>query len=792
MINNYIKIAWRNLLKNKAFSSINIIGLAIGMAGALLIALWLQNMLSMDRFHKKGDRLYVISNRDMNQGQMWAWVNTPKIMGPTLKKDFPDIEKFTRYDQFNNFLTTYNNKKIVSQVAFVDPGFFDMFSFPIVKGNKNKLLQNANSVVLTQKFAETLFGNSDPVGKTIKIDSVNLVTVDAVLQDLPNNTSMQFDYLLSWEYAKKIGYTDDNWQNNSIETYVLLRETTPLEAFNNKIRLVSQNHINVGNNEIRSTNEIFAFPYQDAYLYNKSVNGTYTAGRIQLVHLFTWIGSFILLVACINFMNLSTARSERRAKEVGVRKVVGADRKSLIAQFIVESVLISFAAMILAVGCIILILPAFNNLVEKNLHISLLSGSNWLFLIIFTIITGVLAGSYPAFFLSSFKPLKTLKGKLNSYKRGLSVRSILVILQFSIAIILTIATIIIFQQIQHTKDRDRGYDDNGLLVSSISGELEKNYLNLRNELLASNAVVSVSKNMSPVTDRYSNGMGFSWPGSSESDKKVSFNRFSTDADAVENLGFTLLSGRDIDIYKYKTDSNAMLLTETAVKSMRLQNPIGQVIHGDREDWTVVGVIKDFIVDSPYGETLPMIIFGPKSWFTNIHYRLNPNNSTVNNLKTVADIFKKFNPDYPFEYKFIDKNFEAKFKETQSIGTLSMLFAVLTIFISCLGLFALIAYMAETRMKEIAVRKVLGASIGQLTSLLSVDFIKLVLIAILIASPIAWWVMDNWLQDYNYRIEIQWQYFAAAGLMAILISLATISFQTIKAALANPVDSLRDE
>lgn len=792
MINNYIKIAWRNLLKNKAFSSINIIGLAIGMAGALLIALWLQNMLSMDRFHMKGDRLYVISNRDMNQGQMWAWVNTPKIMGPTLKKDFPDIEKFTRYDQFNNFLTTYNNKKIVSQVAFVDPGFFDMFSFPIVKGNKNKLLQNANSVVLTQNFAETLFGNSDPVGKTIKIDSVNLVTVDAVLQDLPNNTSMQFDYLLSWEYAKKIGYTDENWQNNSIETYVLLRETTPLEAFNNKIRLVSQNHINVGNNEIRSTNEIFAFPYQDAYLYNKSVNGAYTAGRIQLVHLFTWIGSFILLVACINFMNLSTARSERRAKEVGVRKVVGADRKSLIAQFIVESVLISFAAMILAVGCIILILPAFNNLVEKNLHISLLSGSNWLFLIIFTIITGVLAGSYPAFFLSSFKPLKTLKGKLNSYKRGLSVRSILVILQFSIAIILTIATIIIFQQIQHTKDRDRGYDDNGLLVSSISGELEKNYLNLRNELLASNAVVSVSKNMSPVTDRYSNGMGFSWPGSSESDKKVSFNRFSTDADAVENLGFTLLSGRDIDIYKYKTDSNAMLLTETAVKSMRLQNPIGQVIHGDREDWTVVGVIKDFIVDSPYGETLPMIIFGPKSWFTNIHYRLNPNNSTVNNLKTVADIFKKFNPDYPFEYKFIDKNFEAKFKETQSIGTLSMLFAILTIFISCLGLFALIAYMAETRMKEIAVRKVLGASIGQLTSLLSVDFIKLVLMAILIASPIAWWVMDNWLQDYNYRIEIQWQYFAAAGLMAILISLATISFQTIKAALSNPVDSLRDE
>lgn len=792
MIKNYIKIAWRNLLKNKAFSSINIIGLAIGMAGALLIALWLQNMLSMDRFHEKSDRLHIISNRDMSQGQLWAWVNTPKIMGPTLKKDFPDIEKFTRYDQFNNFLTTYNNTKIMSQVAFVDPGFFDMFSFPLVKGSKNKLLQNANSVVLTQKFAKTIFGNTDPVGQTIKIDSVNLVTVDAVLQDLPNNSSMQFDYLLSWDYAKKIGYTDENWQNNSIETYVLLNEKTSLEAFNNKIRLVSQNHINVGKNEVKSTNEIFAFPYKDAYLYNKSINGKYTAGRIQLVHLFTWIGAFILFVACINFMNLSTARSERRAKEVGVRKVVGADRKSLVIQFLVESILISFGAMILAIICIILVLPAFNDLVEKNLHLSLLSGNTWFFLIIFSITTGILAGSYPAFFLSSFKPLKTLKGKLNSYKKGLNVRSILVILQFSIAIILTIATIIIFQQIQHTKDRDRGYTDNGLLVSSISGELDKNYLNLRNELLASNTVLSVSKNMSPVTDRYSNGMGFSWPGSNESDKKVSFNRFSSDADAVKNLGFTLLSGRDIDVYKYKTDSNAMLLTETAVKTMRLRDPVGQVVHGDGMDWTIVGVIKDFIVDSPFAETIPMVILGPNAWFTNIHYRLNPNNSTADNLKTIANIFKKFNPDYPFEYKFIDKNFEAKFKETQSIGTLSMLFAVLTIFISCLGLFALIAYMAETRMKEIAVRKVLGASIGQLTSLLSVDFIKLVLIAILIASPIAWWVMNNWLQDYNYRIEIQWQYFAIAGLMAVLISLATISFQTIKAALSNPVDSLRDE
>lgn len=792
MIRTYIKIAWRNLLKNKAFSAINILGLAIGMAGALLIALWLQNMLGMDRFHEKSERLYIISNRDTYQGELQAWTNTPKIMGPTLKTDFPEIESFTRIEQGDKFLTSYADKNVVSSVSFVDPGFFNMFSYPLLKGAKTNLLEDANSVVITEKYAKALFGNNDPIGKTIKIESKYLVTVQAIVKDPSSSSSIQFDYLLSWDLAKKMGYVDINWSNNSTYTYILLREGTSLVDFNAKIRLFSQNHINVGDNEIKSTNEIFAFPYKDTYLYDRSEQGAYTAGRIQLVRLFTWIGAFILLVACINFMNLSTARSERRAKEVGVRKVIGAQRKSLIFQFIVESILISIVAIILALVFIVLVLPAFNNLVEKNLTISILSGRTWLFLIGFTFVTGILAGSYPAFFLSSFKPLKTLKGKLNSYNKGLSIRSILVVIQFSIAIILTIATIIVSRQIQHTKDRDRGYNDNGLLATRFTGTLEKNYLSLRNELLASNAVIAVSKNMSPVTDRYSNGWGFSWQGSTENDKKFSFDRFSTDADAVKSLGFKLVAGRDIDVYKYATDSAAMLLTESAVKRMRLQNPLGQTVNGDGRDWTVVGIIKDFIVESPFQKNYPMIILGPHAWFTNIHYRLNPNKSTATNLKTIETIFKKFNPDYPFEYKFIDKNFEDKFKETRAIGTISMLFSGLTIFISCLGLFALIAYMAETRMKEIAVRKVLGASLTQVTSLLSIDFIKLVMIAILVASPIAWWLMEKWLQDYSYRIEIQWYYFLITGLMAILISIATISYQAIKAALSNPVDSLRNE
>ncbi|PUV22207.1 ABC transporter permease [Sphingobacterium athyrii] len=792
MIKTYIKIAWRNLLKNKAFSAINILGLAIGMAGALLIALWLQNMLGMDRFHEKSDRLYIISNRDIYQGELQAWTNTPKIMGPTLKNDFPEIESFTRIEQDDKFLTSYGDKNLVSSASFVDPGFFNMFSYPLLKGNKTNLLQDANSVVITEQYAKALFGDNDPIGKTIKIESKYLVTVQAIVKDPSSYSSLQFDYLLSWDLAKKMGYVDKNWSNNSTYTYVLLREGITLENFNAKIRLFSQNHINVGDNEIKSTNEIFAFPYKDTYLYDRSEQGEYTSGRIQLVRLFTWIGAFILLVACINFMNLSTARSERRAKEVGVRKVIGAQRKSLILQFIVESILISIAAMALALVFIVLVLPAFNNLVEKNLTISILSGNTWLFLMGFTLLTGILAGSYPAFFLSSFKPLKTLKGKLNTYDKGISIRSILVIVQFSLAIILIVATIIVYQQIQHTKNRDRGYNDNGLLATKFSGTLEKNYLSLKNELLTSNAVIAVSKNMSPVTNRYSNGWGFSWPGSTESDKKFSFDRFSTDADAIKNLGFKLIAGRDIDAYKYKTDSAAILLTESAVRKMRLTNPVGQTVNGDGRDWTVVGIIKDFVIESPFQESYPMIILGPHSWFTTIHYRLNTNRGIAENLKTIESIFKKFNPDYPFEYQFIDKTYEQKFKETKAIGTLAMVFAGLTIFISCLGLLALIAYMAETRMKEIAVRKVLGASVAQVTSLLSVDFIKLVIIAILIASPIAWWAMDKWLQDYSYRIQIQWHYFVIAGLMAILISMATISYQAIKAALSNPVDSLRDE
>lgn len=652
-------------------------------------------------------------------------------------------------------------------------------------------MTDPRSIVITEKKAKDLFGSEDPIGKIIKIDSVDQVQVQAVIKDLPANSSFDFEGLLSWEYAKTINYYDENWANNSIGTFVLLKNGVSLSDFNNKIKSFSRDHYTTDKNLTKSL-EIFAFPYKDHYLYNNGTGGEYKSGRIDLVKLFAWIGGFILLVACINFMNLSTAKSERRAKEVGVRKVIGADKKSLIFKFLTESIMISIFAMILTIIIVTIALPFFNELVQKNLSISFLTPKTWIFFFGFAMLTGILAGAYPAFFLSAFKPIQTLKGKFKATTKGVSVRSILVVLQFSLAIILIIATIIVSKQINYTKDRDRGYQENGLLYTEIEGNIGKNYQSIRQDLLNSNAVTSVSKNMSPITDRYSSGWGFTSDASIEEDKRINFNRFSSDADAVKNLGLTLVAGRDIDIYKFPTDSNAVVLNESAVKALKLDDPIGSIISGDAEKWTVVGVIKDFLMDSPFGKKEATVILGPNAWFNVIHYRLNPARSTSENLKTIEGIFKKYNSEYPFSYHFIDKVFENKFKETKAVGTISMLFAGLTIFISCLGLLALIAYMAETRMKEIAVRKVLGASVPQITSLLSFDFIKLVFISILIASPIAWWAMTNWLKDYEYRINVEWYYFVFAGIAAILISLATISFQSIKAALANPVNSLRDE
>ncbi|MEO6669525.1 MAG: ABC transporter permease [Ferruginibacter sp.] len=791
MLKNYLKIAFRNLWKSKGFSIINISGLAIGMASAILILLWIQNEMSHDTFHEKADRIYTANNRDKFNGQHWAWATTPTVMGPTVKSNYTsDVEDVVRSNN-TSFLLTVGDKHLNVQGNFVDTGFFNMFSFPLIKGNTSQALKGKYNIVITQKLSQKLFGSEEAMGKTIRIDSVDNFTVSAVMKDLPNNTAFKFEYLLPWSYREKVNTFDISWGNNSIQTYILLKPGINQNTFDAKIKNITIDHTK--NTASPSTTQVFTQLFSDQWLYSKSENGKYVGGRIEQVKVFSIIAIFILLIACINFMNLSTAKSEKRAKEVGIRKVVGAQKGWLIVQFISESIMIAFFAAILALIIVEISLPGFNQLVGKQLYIDFSNIYFWLAGIGFVLFTGLLAGSYPAFYLSSYQPVKVLKGTFKAAHALVTPRKILVVIQFSFAIALIICTIIVMHQVNYGQSRETGYEKDKLVYTFIQGDNEKHFDLIKNELLSSGAAVAVTKSMSPITQRWSDGWGFSWPGSKPGDNKVDFIRFSSDADFVKTMGVHLLEGRDIDIKNYPGDSNAVLLNETSVKIMNLKNPLGAIIREDEgASWKVVGVIKDYVFESPYQKIQQLMVFGPKAWFNAIHYRLNPSLPTERAIQMVKNIFEKYNPQYGFDYHFVDEDYAQKFSQEKRTATLSGLFAGLTIFISCLGLFGLATYTAQNRIKEIGVRKVLGASVTNITSLLSKDFLKLVIISFIIASPVAWYAMQSWLQTYNYRINIEWWVFAITGVLSVMIAIATVSYQAFKAAVANPIKSLRTE
>jgi ABC-type antimicrobial peptide transport system permease subunit len=784
MFKNFIKIAWRNLLRNKSFSLINISGLAIGMASAALILFWIQNELSYDQFHQNRDRLYQAYNRAVFDGKLWCWGSTPKIMSKTLKQDYSAVEQSCRTTSAN-FLFTLGDKHLNLEGNFTDPDFLTMFSFPLVAGNPKTALNTINAIVITQKLAKKLFGEQDAMGKVVRIDSVDHFTVTGVMKDLPNNTRFDFEYLMPWSYLKKTGGDDEYWGNNSVQTWVLTKPNVTEDQLNKQVLNITKSHSD------QKDQEVFMHPAAKWHLYSKFENGKITGGKIESVRLFAVIAAFILLIACINFMNLSTARSEKRAREVGIMKAIGAKKGSIITQFLGESILIAFIAGIIAIVIVQISMSGFNQLTDKQLFVPYGSIYFWLAGLGFVLFTGVIAGSYPAFFLSSFKPVSVLKGSFKKVDAAISPRKILVIVQFTFAIILIICTILIRDQMQYAQNRDLGYKKDNLVYTMMSGSIDKNFKMIRNELVSSGAAVSVTKTNSPVTQRWSDSWGFDWKGKDQS-QKIDFIMYNTDGDFVKTMGLQIAAGRDIDVNTYPTDSIAILLNEAAVKVTGFKDPIGQIIKRDNHNLVVVGVIKDFIIESPYQPIKAMIIQGPKSWFNVVHYKLNPNNTTAENLKRAEAVFKKYNPEYPFEYHFVDDEYSKKFNDEQKVGTLASLFAGLTIFISCLGLFGLAAYMAQNRQKEISVRKVLGASVSNLTGMLSKEFLMLVLISFAIASPIAWWGMHKWLETYTYRITIQIWVFVIAGLVTVIVALATVSFQSVKAALANPIKSLRNE
>lgn len=791
MIKSVLKTAWRSLLKGKSFSFINVAGLAIGMAGAILLLLWLQNEISFDKFHKNKDNLYEVYGLASNvDGNAVAIDVTSQPLGPALKEDYPEVQEQSRVADIKSFLFTSGNKSFTGiSGCFVDPSFLSMFSFPLIKGNKNDQLKNVYSITITEELSKKLFGDEEAVGKTIRIDSVDNFTVTGVLRDLPSNTRFNFEYLLPWDYLKKIGWNNDAWLSNNTPSYILLKPRTDVAAFNAKIRDISRQK--TGRRDVWTH---FIFPLKNWHLYSDFKNGKAVGGRIETVRVFGIIAAFILLIACINFMNLSTARSEKRAKEVGIRKVAGAGKSLLIGQFIMEAFVTALIAGIISLIIVQFVLPSFNTLINTQLSIPYESAYFWLAAILFIAITSLLAGSYPAFYLSSFKPASIFNKQFKRSNAVISPRKVLVVLQFTFAIVLIISTVVVRNQIEYAQDRDAGYSKNNLIQVNFAGNIDKNYSLIKQDLITKGIALSVTKTMTDLVRGGYHSWGLRWPNEIPKDTNTTITIYSEDADLVKTAGLHLLAGRDIDIYRYPDDSFSVLLNETAVKTMGLKDPVGQIINNpfDKIDWHIVGIVKDYVQGSPYDKIPPTMIYGPGAQFNMMQIKFNPSNGTAYNLAKAAKVFKAYNAAYPFDYRFVDEQYAKQFDDQQRTKTIAALFAFLAVFISCLGLFGLSAYVAESRIKEIGVRKVLGASVANITKLLSLDFVKLVIVSLLVASPVAWYAMNKWLEGYDYRIKISWDIFLAAGLLAIAIALITVSYQSIKAAIANPVKSLRSE
>ncbi len=786
MFKNYLKIAWRNLIRNKSFSLLNIVGLSIGLAVTALLLIWINFEMGIDQFHKNKERIYEVYNQAPLDGEIWTWNSTPKIMASVIKKDFPEVEGVTRYFYDTPFLFSKGDTRIKSTGTIVDPDFLKIFSFPLIEGNIETVLEDVNSVVITETFAKKIFGNEPAVGKMVKIDNADSFMVTGVLKDLPVNTGFNFEFLIPWKYLIQKGQDDENWGNNSIGTYVMLKKGTDYETFSKKIKTLRKSYDKESPDMVT-----FLYPWSRYWLYSEFENGKEVGGRIDLIRMFGIIAAIILIIACINFMNLSTARSEKRAKEVGIRKTVGAKKGALVVQFLGESILISFLAAILALVIVQVSLSPFSTLIEKPLSLDLTNIWFWLSAFGVIVFTGVLAGSYPALYLSGFEPSQVLKGTFKKMNTPITPRKVLVVFQFSVAIILITATMIVGQQLQKVEDRQSGYAKNNLIYTIMEGDTEKNYTLIKDELLASGTAVSVTKTGSPITETWSNTWGFQWKGKDEENKTL-VHRFPADDAVAKTMGIELIVGRDFNLNEFSTDSTAAIINESAVELMNFEDPIGQIIRDNGIDWHIIGVVKDFVMNSPFQKVEPMVIEGAKGFFNVIHIKLDQEVKTTESIAKAEAIFRKFNPEYPFNYEFVDQAYAEKFNDEKRTGQLVSLFTLLTIFISCLGLFGLASYMAENRIKEIGIRKVLGASVHSITALLSMDFLKLILVSLVIAIPTSWYFMSGWLESFAYRIAISWWTFALAGILALGIALATIGYQAIRAASSNPVKSLRTE
>lgn len=786
MILHYFKIATRFLLKNRQYTFINVAGLTVGMAAFLLIFLWIQDEYRYDDFHKNRNRIYELWNRGHFAEKLSCWSVTPRVAATALRSDCPEVEKACRVNWTQISRLSTGATKTDASGNVVDPEFLEMFTFPLRSGNLQTALREPGNIVITEKLAKRLFGTADAMGKTIRHNNETNFIVSGIAADPPPNTRFNFEFLLPWSFMEPAGQADDNWGNNSTKNYVLVHTGASLDALQARVKGFRKKY-----EKDYDGDEMFLYPMERWRLYSNFENGVESGGRIETVSIFSIIAAIILLIACINFMNLSTARSEKRAREVGIRKTAGAPRYALMFQFLAESVSLSLISFVFALGIVQLSLPFFNELTGKQLAVDYASPLFWMGALGFVLFAGILAGWFPAFYLSSFNPVKVLKGVKRAGRSAINPRRVLVVLQFTFAVTLIICTLIIRQQIDYVQDRDAGYRRENLVYQHLSPDLEKNYEKLKAELKAGNLVESISLSSSPLTQGWSNSTGFDWSGKDPNDNTL-MDRMVTDDQFVKTGGLQLMAGRDFDLQQFPTDSSAVIINETAMRHMGFKDPIGQIIKDGDMQLHVIGVVRDFILNSPYQPVIPVVIEGSSAhWSSVINMRLHDATAAAD-MKKIETLFKTYNPEFVFSPVYAADEYANKFAAEERMRTLALLFAVLTVLISCIGLYGLALYTAENRVKEIGIRKVLGASVSSVVSLLSMSFLKLVSIALLIATPLAWYFMNNWLAEYPYHVSISIWVFVFAGVLVIGIAMLTISVQAIRAAVSNPVKSIRTE
>ncbi|WP_299890986.1 ABC transporter permease [uncultured Lacinutrix sp.] len=785
MILNYIKIAFRSLRKNKGYSFLNIFGLAIGITCASLIFLWVEDEMSFNSSFENQDQVFYLPTNQNYEGEWRTFYSTPGPLAQDMKNEVPGIIRATRSSNEERLFTVGDNA-ISRRGRYADVDFLHIFNLKFIEGNREEAFNNPEAIVLTQDTAEELFGKNEKVlGKTIKMSNKDTYLITGVIENLPKNVSFPFNWIAPFERYSDGAEWMTEYGSNFSDTFVELSPEANFETVDERVRAIIP--------EKAESPDTYAWLHsvKDWHLRSRFEGGKIVGGRITYVRLFTIIALIILFIACINFMNLSTARSEKRANEVGVRKAMGSSRPRLMFQFVAEALIMSFIASIVSVLFLFILLPQFNLLIGKDLTLGLTEPLHLGLLLTITVFCGLFAGLYPAFYLSSFKPVDVLKGIKSTNTSASFIRKGLVVGQFTVSIVFIISTIIVYQQIQYAKNRDLGYNKEQLIRIRANEEIKDKFNVISQDLKNTGMVVNSALSNSRLLDGGNNGSGFEWDGGTNTeDILISFRNINSSF--FETTGIKLKEGRNFK-ENVDLDSISLIISQSLANLMGKDNVIGKTISRGNENYTVIGVTNDYQYGNMYSKTSDPVMFINNPNFARFMFIKTIAGKPVNEvLSKIESVFKKHNPAYPFEYAFVDEGFNAKFKNEQLVGELSQIFALLAILISCLGLFGLSAYTAEQRRKEIGVRKVLGSSISGIVKLLSKDFLRLVVISIIIAVPIAWLLMSNWLQDFAYRIEINWWIFVIAGTIAILIAMATVSFQAIKSAIANPVNSLKTE